>query len=312
MPEAAGGRDVHGDQGAQREHAAARVEVVPAREVAERVGDQPPAVQLEPAQHVRAGAEHEVGARADRRPRERAQVPAVLAEGVLVAVRHVRVVGAFGARVEQHDHDVGAPGRAAHQPAHLARVVERRAPRVRREADERHVRPVAADEADLARRTGGVHARAPERAARARVAAVAEVVRVVVGEVDGVDARTPQRARVAGRRLEREAVRAPAAALRRPAGRERALVVDDRQVAAAQHRRDRRELRPPCPRWLAVGGAERDVAAPGQRDRAAAGGRHGGQRQQRAGRHGERAAEMFLPVARAKRTARHGDGVSGT
>jgi hypothetical protein len=71
---------------------------------------------------------HNVGAGPDRVARERAHVTAVLAERVLVAARDVRPVGALAARVDEHDHDVGAGGRAAHQPAHLAR---RAAPRHR-------------------------------------------------------------------------------------------------------------------------------------------------------------------------------------
>ena len=91
---------------------AAGAEVVPAGEVAERVGDQPALVELEPAQHVRAGAEHDVGARVDRDAREVAAVAAVLAERGLRPARDVLLVRALGARVQERDDDVGLARRA--------------------------------------------------------------------------------------------------------------------------------------------------------------------------------------------------------
>ena len=56
---------------------------------------------------MRARAEDEVGARVDRDAREVAAVAAVLAERLLRAVGHVRLLGALGARVEEADDDVG-------------------------------------------------------------------------------------------------------------------------------------------------------------------------------------------------------------
>ena len=83
-----------------------------AREVAERVGDQAAAVELQPAHDVRAGADDEVGARVDRRAREVAAVAAVLAERVLAPAGDARLVGPLGAGVE-HRTTTGARRAAA-------------------------------------------------------------------------------------------------------------------------------------------------------------------------------------------------------
>ena len=78
-----------------------------ATEIPERVRDQPAAVPLDPAQHVRARADDEIGARIDDGVRERERVAAVLAEEHLGARCHVLVRDAFGAGVHRHDDDVG-------------------------------------------------------------------------------------------------------------------------------------------------------------------------------------------------------------
>ena len=62
-------------------------EVVVAGEVAQAVGDQAAVVDLHPAQDVRAGAEHEVGAGVDRHVGERLGVAAVLADVGLLGRR---------------------------------------------------------------------------------------------------------------------------------------------------------------------------------------------------------------------------------
>ena len=96
------------------------VEVVEAAEVAEAVGDQAAAVDLHPAQDVRAGAEHQVGARAHRHPGELARVAAVLAEVVLLGAGDVLGAGALGAGVDRDDDDLraarGAGGSACGRP----------------------------------------------------------------------------------------------------------------------------------------------------------------------------------------------------
>ena len=86
--EAPGRPERDGDHRAQRA-APAGAEVVPAGEVAERVRDQPVLVELQPAQDVRARAEHEVGAGVDRRVREVPAVAAELAERLLRPARDV-------------------------------------------------------------------------------------------------------------------------------------------------------------------------------------------------------------------------------
>ena len=111
-------------------------EVAVAGEVAERVGDQAAAVELDAAQDVRAGAEHEVGAGVDRGVGERPRVAAQLAEGLLVAVGRVRLAGALGAGVHEDDDDVGVARRRGHEGADRAQVADRRGPRVGREAEE--------------------------------------------------------------------------------------------------------------------------------------------------------------------------------
>ena len=132
----AAGVDLRGQQRADAAEARGG-EVLVAREVAERVGDQPPAVELEPAQDVRAAAQHEVRARVDRHPREVPRVAAELAE---------RDSGPCGTRVWSAP---SAPAwknatttsacrrRAAHQRLHRRVVGHRRAPRVGREARRR-------------------------------------------------------------------------------------------------------------------------------------------------------------------------------
>ena len=76
---APGAVERHVEHAGEAEHAARR-EVVPAGEVAQRVGDDAVAVALDPAHDVRARADDEVGARVDDRVGERASVAAVLAE----------------------------------------------------------------------------------------------------------------------------------------------------------------------------------------------------------------------------------------
>ena len=127
------------------------------------------------------------------------------------------------------------------------------------------------------------------------VSARPEVVRVVVREIRDVDPGAAQRRRVARRRLEGEAQRAAAAALRGAPRRERALIVEGSDVARPQHPRDRRELRPTAARRPAVGRPERHIATPGQRHRAAGCRRDGRERQQPGGRECQRRRNPVQP-----------------
>ena len=84
-----------------------------AGEVAEAVGDQPAAVDLHPAQDVRARAEDQVGAGADRHVGELLGVAAILAEVGLLFAGDVLGVRALGAGVDGDDDDVRARCRAS-------------------------------------------------------------------------------------------------------------------------------------------------------------------------------------------------------
>ena len=82
-----------------------------AGEGAEAVGDQPSAIPLEPAEDVRAVADHEIRAGLDDRMGERPEVAAVLAQVGLGAVRDVAALS-LGARVHRHDDVRPAVGQA--------------------------------------------------------------------------------------------------------------------------------------------------------------------------------------------------------
>ena len=301
-------RQLDGEHGAQREDPTG-AEVPPAGEVAQRVGDQSAAVDLHPAQDVRARAQHEIGARGDRGVREAPQVAPVLAEGVLVPVGDVQPPGALGAAVEEHDHDRRPARRGAHERADARGIVERRAPGVGGEAHERHGGARRVAHADLARRAGRADARAPQRRPGPAVAGGAEVERMVVGDVHEIDAGAAERRGVGRGRLEGKAVATVrAAALGRAAGAEGALVVDGRDVGPAQHAGHRRQLGPAARRREAVRGPERDVAAP--RDRHRRGGRwsarpqHGECGQDGRKGAGDHAAWRLLTSVAAVRVAR--------
>src|SRR6185312_13737488 len=111
---------------------AAEGEHVVAREVAERVGDQPALVPLHAAQHVRARADDEVGAGVDDGVREADRVAAVLAEEALGAGPDVLPVTALGTRVHGHDDHVGDAIGRADELLRGGDVGERRGPGIRR------------------------------------------------------------------------------------------------------------------------------------------------------------------------------------
>jgi hypothetical protein len=136
-------REAYRDQGAEGQRSRGR-EVVPAGEVAQRVGDQLSAVVLDAAQDVGPRAEHQIRARVHRRVRERARVAAVLAHGDLPTHRDTDLVAALSAGVRHHHHQLGALDRRAHEPPHPRQVAQLARPAVGGEADRGHADPVAA------------------------------------------------------------------------------------------------------------------------------------------------------------------------
>ena len=110
---------------------------VRACEVPEAVGDQALPVPLDAAQDVRPGAEHEVGAGADHRVRERAAVPARLAEIGLGGSADVLRVRPLRSRVHVDDDDVGVARSVSHEARRSSDVEEALCPAVGRAADQR-------------------------------------------------------------------------------------------------------------------------------------------------------------------------------
>ena len=154
-------------------------------EVAEAVGDQAAAVDLHPAQHVRPGAEDQVGAGADRHVGELDRVAAVLAQVGLLGVGRVGRVGALGAGVDRDDDEVGASRRAALISARAeSRSVSEVVFGVGGEAEEgdAHARRPATTVAS-AGQPGRRDAGRPQRLDRFPLAGLAEVEGVVVGQV---------------------------------------------------------------------------------------------------------------------------------
>ena len=160
---------VHAQDRAQRERAA-RAEVLVAREVAERVGDQPPVVALHAADHVRARADDEVGARIDRR-RARSGASRRGSRPGTSRCRAGRASRPSPRRRRAWRRRRGRPAVAALRTSACATLdlLEPRGPLVGREAEQRDAQPVAAHDRDLPGAPRPAHARRP--AARARSSA---------------------------------------------------------------------------------------------------------------------------------------------
>ena len=125
-----------------------------AGEVAEAVGDQAAAVDLHPAQDVRARAEDQVGAGFDRHMGEGLGVAAVLAEVDLLLAADMLGVGALGAGVDRDDDDVGFLAGLADQSPGGVEVGQRGGVRVGREAEEGDLAAAGLEDRDLARQAG--------------------------------------------------------------------------------------------------------------------------------------------------------------
>ena len=249
-------RERHLEDPGDAGHARGRERVVPDK-VAHRVGDQPAAVPLHPAQDVRAAARDEIGARAHDRVREGDRVPAVLAEEPLRPRPDVLVVGALGAGVHRHDHDVRPRVGLAHEPLGGRKIQQRLRPRVRREAEHRDADPAHVHVRDLARPPRRQQPRLPDGRDRVGLPGRAVVERVVVGEVHHREPRLPEERRIRDRRPEREAARAARGALGGAALGQRPLEVPEHDVAG-EVEADCLEVR------LGRPGDHRDVAGDGE------------------------------------------------
>ncbi len=95
-------RDQHARSAADAVHADAVIR----REVAQAVGDEPIAIQLDGAHHVRPVTDDQIGAGIDDGAGEFDDVAAILTRIVLASERQLRSAIAFGAAVERHDDDV--------------------------------------------------------------------------------------------------------------------------------------------------------------------------------------------------------------
>ena len=175
------------------------------------------------------------------------------------------LVRALGAGVEEGDDDVGLARRRS------GSALARRRSRPSSCSSEYVEKPTKAtlrallgERVDLAGRAGDADLGALERVTRGAPADRAVVEGVVVGVVDHVDARPSAASwRCPAGAWKAKQFSLPAAALGRAAGAEGALVVERRDVGLAQRRADGGEQRAPGVGRVAVGGAERDVAAPG-------------------------------------------------
>ena len=127
-----------------------QAERVVAAEVAEAVGDQVAVVPLEAAQHVRAGAHHQVGAGVDDAVGEGDRVTAVLAEEVLLARHDVPVAVTLAAQVLHHDDDLGVLLGLPDQRLGGRDVERVRVIRPGREAEQRDLDAVPGQVRDLA------------------------------------------------------------------------------------------------------------------------------------------------------------------
>ena len=110
-------------------------------EVAEAVGDHTSAIPLDAAENVWAVADHEVGPGTHDGVGERDDVATRLAEEPLRPGPHVLLVGSFGTRVHRHDDDVRLAICVSNELHRGLDVEQVLCPGVRREADERDLRP---------------------------------------------------------------------------------------------------------------------------------------------------------------------------
>ena len=195
----------HDEDPALAEDALRRERLAAHGEVAERVGDQGVVEELEPAQDVRAGGEDEIRARGHERVCKPSFVAAVLSEVVLGAVGDVLVVRALGACVEDGDDEVGTRGGLPHEPLRRGNVGQALSPRVRREAENRNSNAASTQNGDLLRSAAPAQPVAGKRTQGLPLSGGAVVERVIVRDVQVVEARTAQEGGRLRWRLEREA-----------------------------------------------------------------------------------------------------------
>ncbi len=136
-------------------------------------------------------ADDEIGARVDRSTREADRVAPVLAEVPLGAGSHVLAVGPLGAHVGGDDHDVGALVGVGDCRANTGQVGHRLRPRVRREAEHGDADGTDLLTSNLAGLPGVLEAGAVERLDGVLQTGLAEVMRMVVGQVEHGEARRP-------------------------------------------------------------------------------------------------------------------------
>ena len=163
-------------------------------------------MELHPSHDVGAGPQDEVRAAVvDHRVGEAAGIAAVLSELHLDAIGRMHHARALGARVHQHDDEVGDLRGAVDQRPCGGNVGQRGGPWVRREADHGDAHAPHGQQRDGAR-TPGVRTWTWSSAVIVSALPVlAEVQPVVVREVHEVEPRPLERRGVLRRRLEREA-----------------------------------------------------------------------------------------------------------
>ena len=164
------------------------------------------------------------------------------------APRDVLGVRSLGSRVHVDDDDVGVARGIADEARRSFDVEQALRPAVRRAADQRDPDVPQRHVQHLAGKPLLEEPRVAKRLERLALPLRAVVERVVVRDVEHVEAGAPQHARPRGRAAEREAADS-AGALRRAARRQRSLEVADDEVARAQdsggsrRRRSRRRRR---------------------------------------------------------------------
>ena len=276
---------------------ARHVDAVGRAEIAEAVGDQVAFVAFYGPDDVGAVAEHDVGAQVDAVVGEDTQVAAVFAQIGLGAVRQVRVLRALGPAVEVDHEDVALRAERGHDPRHrrsigmLERVgvlpegADAVADAILLHDDALAVGQAAVGDALLLEDFTGAFA--PVRA---------EVVGVVVGQVEVVEAGFGEQVREAFRGAERVGVGLAHVLGAFAAVADHAFEVAGREVGGQEERLHVGEdIRATVLRQADGGvvGAHHDVAAHGDGQQRVGGiGRHGGLSHGAQGGQGEQQGEQ--------------------
>ncbi len=161
-------------------------------EVAEAVGDEPVAIQLERSQHVRPVADDEVRAGIDDCVREFHDIAAILALKELVRERQLRCAFAFAAAVERDDHNVVMRGEVRDDLPGTRQIIELVRADVGRERHERQASTLDEPFRHISLAPGMPDACVIERAHARVPAGVAEILRVIVRQAHNVEAGVAQ------------------------------------------------------------------------------------------------------------------------